>query len=574
MDAETDTLGILLAMDDGRAGIDDPLDAKATREGQRPRENDPKHYYRPGGDPNDLAAQGWSLIVPEGAVGDRLVEIARPLIEKRADDQGLSREEVKVFRVSSDPRLRTPEGATEWSHTHYDDRKRSSEDVPLYQLILGDLDQVPLAIQQRQSLAGRVGRLHFDDERGYEAYIDKLLRWERATPQRTPGRVVFHTAHDGSGALKAGHAGLIAPLLELMNAEQERGRSVAGAIEVGGGVPLDMDIDGFFERTGTRDAGVLFTMSHGLGGPRDGWKREEDRRARQGAMMFGLEGSVTGAELAERTFMPGGVWFMFACYSAGTPDVSAYQHWLARLASLGKIKHTDVLASLKGAKPFIASLPQRVLANPDGPLAFVGHVDLAWSYSFQDGDDATKRRPGQFQRIVEPMLRADRMGVAVSELSRAQADAETGLAGYYDEDARTSSKTGDEARRAFLWMQRNDLAGYVLLGDPAARLPVSPPAKKSAKGAASMLFASAVSAQPTAVTAPAMSAQPATIVTPSVTLPANVDPSKLERAICDQVGGMSTTKKLAASCGLDPETFEKLAKIYRDAGRAALGIKS
>jgi hypothetical protein len=556
MSAGDGSLGMLLAMDDGRPRLEDPLSPDATREGQRPRENDPKHYYQPGGDPNDLAAQGWALIVPEGSVGDRLVEIVRPLVAKRAEDQGLSHDDVKVLRVSADPRLRTPDGAAEWSKVHYDDRKKAAEDVPLYQLILGDFDQVPLAIQQHQGLAGRVGRLHFDDASGYEAYIDKLLRLEKA-PQKTPGRVVVHTAHDGSGALRAGHAGLIEPLLELMNAEQERGRSAAGSIAVGGGVPLDTDLNGFFERTEKGDAGVLFTMSHGLGGPRNGWKKEADRRARQGAMVFGGTDFVTGDDLAARPFMAGGVWFMFACYSAGTPDVSAYHHWLERLAALGKIKGgADVLASLKGDGAFVASLPKRVLANPDGPVAFVGHVDLAWSYSFQDGDDASRRRAGQFQRIVEPMLRTDRVGVAVSELTRAQAAAETELVGYYDEDARHNAATGDAGKRAFLWMQRNDLAGYVLLGDPAARLPVTPPARRGAR--------------PVVSAVPAVSAAPA----PSAgVLPSGVDGAKLERAICELVVGERTAKALAASCGVDRDALERLAAIYRKAGRAALGLK-
>jgi len=556
MSAGDGSLGMLLAMDDGRPRLEDPLSPDATREGQRPRENDPKHYYQPGGDPNDLAAQGWALIVPEGSVGDRLVEVVRPLVAKRAEDQGLSHDDVKVLRVSADPRLRTPDGAAEWSKVHYDDRKKAAEDVPLYQLILGDFDQVPLAIQQHQGLAGRVGRLHFDDASGYEAYIDKLLRLEKA-PQKTPGRVVVHTAHDGSGALRAGHAGLIEPLLELMNAEQERGRSAAGSIAVGGGVPLDTDLNGFFERTEKGDAGVLFTMSHGLGGPRNGWKKEADRRARQGAMVFGGTDFVTGDDLAARPFMAGGVWFMFACYSAGTPDVSAYHHWLERLAALGKIKGgADVLASLKGDGAFVASLPKRVLANPDGPVAFVGHVDLAWSYSFQDGDDASRRRAGQFQRIVEPMLRTDRVGVAVSELTRAQAAAETELVGYYDEDARHNAATGDAGKRAFLWMQRNDLAGYVLLGDPAARLPVTPPARRGAR--------------PVVSAVPAVSAAPA----PSAgVLPSGVDGAKLERAICELVVGERTAKALAASCGVDRDALERLAAIYRKAGRAALGLK-
>ncbi len=581
MSQADDTLGMLLSMDDGRPYLD-ALPASSTREGELQREIEKKIYSDPTGDPNDLAAQGWSVIAPEGSAGDRLLEIVRPLLAKRAEDQGLEVGELRVFRVPTDGSCRSHEGAASWSRTRYDNLRGTAEGVPLYQLILGDLDQVPLAIQQRQSLGGHVGRLHFDDERGYEAYVAKVLKWERA-PQKTPGRLLLHTAHDGSGALRSGLDGLVQPLVSLFHEERDRGRSSAGTITAGGGVPLEPDLDGFFDRTEERDVGVLFSMSHGLGGPRDGWKREQDRHARQGAMTFGLDGIVTGNDLANRPFMPGGVWFMFACYGAGTPDVSAYQHWLSRLASLGKMKELEVISSLKGERPFVAALPQRVLANPEGPLAFIGHVDLAWSYSFHDADDATRRRPGQFHRILDPILRAGRVGIAVHQLTREQEKVETDLLGYYDEDARLQKATGDEAKRAFLWMQRNDLAGYILLGDPAARLPVTPPSRKGgrpappsgddpkaarAKGPASGAASFSAPASFASEEPPPM--RPA----PSANLvPAGVDPEKLERAICDLIVGERTTKKIAAEARVDPADLVRLAEIYRAAGRAALGIK-
>jgi hypothetical protein len=45
----------------------------------------------------------------------------------------------------------------------------------------------------------------------------------------------------------------------------------------------------------------------------------------------------------------------------------------------------------------------------------------------------------------------------------------------YEKDAAGSlvEDRARQARRADLWMQRQDLSGYVLLGDPAARLPIA-----------------------------------------------------------------------------------------------------
>ncbi len=552
----SDSLGLLLARDDKRPALEE-VRGGAAAQGEKPKGVDPSGYLDPSGNLDDLAAQRWGVIAPAGPRGDELVARIRPLIERRAEEQGA---EVNVMRVPNDPRCKTVLGAAEWSKEFYDGQTGSQADVPLYQLILGDFDEVPLAIQQYQSARhGRVGRLHFDRAEGYEAYVEKLLGWERAEARKKPARLVVHTAHDNSGALRVGYAGLIGPLLELLQEERDKGRLRADDIVEGGGDPLMPDPDGFLADAASPDPGVLFSLSHGLGGPADGWRREEDRRARQGAMHFGPRDPVTGDDLATRTFMPGGVWFMFACYGAGTPDVSAYKHWLDKLAAAGQLKAAgDVLSGLKGPKPFVAALPQRVLANPKGPLAFYGHVDLAWTYSFQDGAKPSRKRPGQFYNVLDPLLRTPaRVGVVPAVFGRTLGGTDSELVGLYDDDER-EKKALDPAegvRRAQLWMERQDLAGYVLLGDPAARLPIAPPEKKPAAG----LFG-ARPAAPSVSSAPAASG-------------AAVDGDKLEVAICKAVIDDDDPKKLAAKLGLPLEDFQRRVKAYRDAGRAALGLK-
>ena len=560
-----DSLGLLLVRDDKRPALEG-VQSRSAAQGEEVKGIDPKNYLDPAGDLDSLEAQRWGVIAPEGKRGDELLARVRALIEKRAEDQGA---EVAVMRVPNDARCKTVAGAAEWSKEFYDDQSGSQADVPLYQLILGDLDEVPLAIQQFQSARhGRVGRLHFDDASGYDAYVEKLLRWERAEARKQPARLVVHTAHDNSGALRTGHTGLIEPLIELLETEQDKGRLRVSDVVVGGGDPLMPDPDGFLNDTESSEPGVLFSLSHGLGGPADGWNKEEDRRARQGAMHFGSRDPITGSDLATRAFMPGGVWFMFACYGAGTPDVSAYKHWLERLTKLGKIKSAgDVLSGLKGPKPFIAALPQKVLANPKGPLAFYGHVDLAWTYSFQDGAKPSRKRPGQFFNVLEPMLRNPaRVGVVPAVFGRTLGGTESELAGLYDEDEREGKavESAESVRRAQLWMERQDLAGYILLGDPAARLPIAPPEKKKPAAGAFGGFLKSADATP----APA--AKPAPVAVSSG--PA-VDDDKLEQAICKAVIDDDDPAKLAKKLGLALDDFNARVKAYRDAGRAALGMK-
>ena len=74
-----------------------------------------------------------------------------------------------------------------------------------------------------------------------------------------------------------------------------------------------------FSAANTQTPTMMFTVSHGTGTPRSGWSAARQRLV-QGSMHFGEKGKLTADDIGELPFLPGGVWFMFACYSAGTPS--------------------------------------------------------------------------------------------------------------------------------------------------------------------------------------------------------------------------------------------------------------
>ncbi|MCA8964074.1 MAG: hypothetical protein KDC48_04280, partial [Planctomycetes bacterium] len=122
------------------------------------------------------------------------------------------------------------------------------------------------------------------------------------------------------------------------------------------------------------------------------------------------------------------------------------------------------------ARPFVAALPKAALASERGPLGFVGHLDLAWTYGFRELRDAeANARPARFMALLREALAGARFGVALNELLRYFGEVNTELSVLEGADVQ------DPATRGHLWMLRQDLAGYVLLGDPAARLPVRAP---------------------------------------------------------------------------------------------------
>jgi hypothetical protein len=76
--------------------------------------------------------------------------------------------------------------------------------------------------------------------------------------------------------------------------------------------------------------------------------------------------------------------------------------------------------------------------------------------------------------MLRALVNGHRVGVAHHELTRFFRSISTDLVSLYGEDARHCAVDDKArgARRAALWMQREDLCAHVLLGDPAARLPV------------------------------------------------------------------------------------------------------
>ena len=622
MTTNTSDLNLLMVHADDHAPVLADGLAESTARGQqiggRPEEAD--HFWDEGGDPNDIELQRWAVIAPQGPEGDRLLALVRPLIEHRQAQQG---DAVKVYRV---PQRLTQDEAMRWKKREFDSGADLNIEVPRYQLILGDLDQVPLALQQVQASDGYVGRLAFDKEEDYGAYIDKLLRWERAAAGVAKPDSLFFTVHDGTAATAVGHRALVAPGVEVVRRRQQSGQYPANEI-LEFGDTVTPSPDELLARASHTAPSVLFTLSHGEGAPRGGWRSPEEQRRRQGAMSFGREGKITGEDLRSRPFMPGGVWFMLACYGAGTPDVSAYQHWLAALAAAGQFrgKPEAVLAGLPGPneRPFTAALPQAVLANPDGPLAFMGHIDLAWTYSFQELDSGATNRPARYMAITRSILKRDRVGVSMRELLRFFDQTNVELTSLQDQEARERSAGRpvqvDAARQGHLWMLRQDLAAYVLLGDPAARLPQadlaglapaaspraqevstsspsSPPSPPSTPTAAQPAPAEVRPTAPRPPPAQAVPAAPSDVAAPSpasapvesfaipapgvatVAPPAAVarvvadDPSvvALEEAVAQCILADLAAATAAARVGLSREALAQLVTRYREVGRRAL----
>ena len=116
------------------------------------------------------------------------------------------------------------------------------------------------------------------------------------------------------------------------------------------------------------------------------------------------------------------------------------------------------------------ALPRRLLAHPaGGALACVGHVERAWGSSITGNVPSPQIRA--FQRAIAQLLTGKPVGVAVQEFNDLSATVSTVLTRVLGDAFH--GKPVDDFELVSTWTQRNDAAGFVVIGDPAVRLRVN-----------------------------------------------------------------------------------------------------
>jgi hypothetical protein len=504
---------------------------------------------RPDADPSNLPLQRWAVVAPEGRAGDAALAAIAPLIALREEEQGAR---ATVHRVPPDMDL---DASVRWKNDVLHDERVPQAERPRYLLVLGDLHEVSAELQHVLVHGAFVGRLHIGaslggaEAAGYAAYAEKVVRWARApAPDDHPG-ALFFVAEDDTSATAMGRSLLVDPCLEMAERGRAKQTFPAASLHPLTGVASAADL----LRVGdTARPSVLLSVSHGLGRPGGGWADLRRQHALQGALVIGRSGAdrlLTAEALRAEPFLPGGLWFAVACFGAGTPKRSAFYPWLSALARSGDYARVldRVLESLPrdDERPFLSALPQAALANPRGPLGMVAHLDLAWTCAFADPQQATPSRASRVFGCLEVMVRGSRAGVAVDALMRAYREVSDELLAEFqaEEDARVWGRASrvDPRKRGGSFMLRNDLRGYVLLGDPAVRLPVAGSGVMQAAG------------EPVGQAAEAVTGG---------------DVRRREEAVLAAIRG---DEGVAERYGVARATVEKWVEVYRAAGREAVG---
>ena len=408
-----------------------------------------------GVDPKDLAQSGWGILMAHNADPAIKEALSELLIHRQKQAGERYREYVgpKGFRPGEDKnKFLARNGAGPGPV--------DPDKVPYYLLVVGDPDTISYRFQNQLDVQYAVGRIHFDTLEEYAQYARSVVQAE-TSGLALPRQATFfgvRTPEDQATLLSADH--MIKPLASKMGADQaswkvkallegEATKSQLSKLVGGGETPT-----------------LLFTASHGMGFPKD----DPRQMPHQGALLcqdwpgpgkwkkaIPPEFYFSADDIGNDAKLLGSMAFFFACYGAGTPKLDEF--------SQQAFKERAQIAP----QSFIARLPRRLLGHPKGGmLAVVGHVERAWGYSFMW--DRAGEQLTVFESALKRLMEGAPIGYALEFFNDRYAEIASDLTVMIEN--KNFGESVDDLALAGMWTANNDARAYVIIGDPATRLPL------------------------------------------------------------------------------------------------------
>lgn len=401
-------------------------------------------------DPKDLGQTGWGIIFAheaDPAVKDALNE----LLNHRKKQAGDLYKEMEYY--------------PEETKSHFLERYGAGPGpvdptlVPYYLLIVGDPATIPYSFQYQIDVQYSVGRIYFSTPQEYAQYAHNVTAVETGNTQLQHTAAFFATQNEGDLATDLSANQLTKPLADYITANKPDWTVKTYLRDQATKEQLRKLLGG------TDTPTFLFTASHGMGFPSND-ARQLDQ---QGALLcqdwpgpddwhkpipqdfyFAMDDVADDARLA------GLISLHFACYGAGTPSLDDFT----------TLSHQTI-----APHAFMAHLPQRLLSHSKGgALAFVGHVERAWGYSFMWGGAGPQLQT--FQSTCRKLMAGYPIGSAIEYFNDRYAELAADLAEEIDQIKRYG-KSADDFELANMWTANNDARNFVIIGDPAVRLPVA-----------------------------------------------------------------------------------------------------
>jgi endonuclease G, mitochondrial len=427
-----------------------------------------------GVDPTRLDEAGWGVIFPTYATSDpdreekerrveEICEALQPLLRLR---QGQAGDRFADWCQGTGKRLRVGvDTKNAYLARHGAGPGPADPDrVPYYLLLVGSPADIPYRFQSQLDVQYAVGRIHFPTLDEYAAYASNVVAVETSATKLPRRATFFGVANSDDRATALSSAKLMQPLAAKMQAGH-----ADWAVE---SVPPAQATKAMLSSLlgGEKTPSLLFTASHGMKFAKGSTRQLAHQGAllcqdwpgpRQWTLGIPQDFYFAGDDLAGDADLLGLIAFFFACYGGGTPQFNEFvlQDKPGMPASRPEI----------APHPFLARLPASMLGRPRGALAVVGHVERAWSYSFDWGRAGAQTTV--FESTLERLLSGHPIGSAIEYFNERYAELSTVLSDELEEIG--FGKVYDPFEMAGMWTANNDARGYAIIGDPAVRLPVA-----------------------------------------------------------------------------------------------------
>lgn len=434
------------------ASTGQPVSPPDLKELLRSRLEKPKRNLREvidGVDARDVGQAGWGVVVArEDELVDKALEALQPLFELRQREAGTRYREF----LGADGYRKGEDKLDFLARYGAGPGRVDPAKVPYYLLLVGSPEHIPYEFQYGLDLHHAVGRIHFKTKKEYAAYAQGVVDAAAVTETPSSRKVAFFGSCQDKLTQVSCEA-LLRPLIESIKTKPEyQVQEVLGKDATRAALGRLLG--------GDETPNLLFSAGHGLQ-YRNGHTLQQTY---QGALVChdwpGVDApypdqSFSGDDVNDEARLLGLISFLFACHSAGTPRRDDFYHNVGEQRDMAPVS-------------FVAHLAQRLLGHPKGgALAVIGHVHQVWQQSFYWRQ--TGSQPLPFLETVNRLLQGGPLGWAMEPLNQRCADLSAALGELLREHFLGGSL--DMEALYELWIASQDARNYVIVGDPAVRLP-------------------------------------------------------------------------------------------------------
>ncbi len=432
------------------------------------RATETKFGAREGVDPKDLAQTGWGVIFASRDRGgsEAVREALGELLALRERQCGARYHEYRGAQA-----YREGERADQLlARLGMGPGPVDPDKVPYYLLLVGGPESIPYRFQYELDVQYAVGRIHFDTLDEYASYARSVALVEQGEVRRPRRAAFFGPQNPDDRATRMSATQLVAPLTGWMSrwSMTTPRKPPWEVLRICGEDATKSRLLGLLG--GAETPALLFTASHGMAFPCGDPRQLEHQGALlcqdwPGPVMWShripQDFYLADDDIDDSARLLGLIAFHFACYGGGTPQWDPFTQMRGGVARQ------------VAPRPFLARLPQRLLGHESGgALAVIAHIERAFGFSFAWPGAGTQG--ATFESTVQRLLEGHPIGSALEYFNARYAELSTKLSNELDDV--DNGAAPDLARLAELWITNNDARSYVVFGDPAVRLPITPAA--------------------------------------------------------------------------------------------------